>query len=591
MERQRSISDSCGGARSLSRRVSSLTFSPASGSQKLQSTSVPSTLDKESSKAALTEVIKSYKFIGKIISWKSKEEYGFIRSEQISSCDVFFSHFHIHSQDLNKSKAGGNLGKLVQFQVEDVGRKNMEGRNVLVVEAEAARPQYLTGVLAGWVKSGCLIQVNSDANLAHNRIFAPHQECGNLKNFPNNVSLTFRIQMDKSFRVEARDVSVIEPVKVIRSKNNVKSHSKSDVTTDTAEETIILKDFTSEEFSKELIKKVGKMGPDLLDAFFEKNVKQKFTEFVQQPIAAKVIVAVICRVAQTGGGKLEEKITRMMRADLMSISSGRQGCAVLQTALEKFSRPRKVLLAEQLAELGAVEDFTCLWTHGSQLFINMLQFMEDSSLSTIGLTLLGNYSELACHVGHYKPVRALILQLVNTEVFSDILQEIDLVEMSCDRFGHHITIALLESVPHAVKDELIKSFQGKIAALSVDPVCSSVIVACVRSGSAKQQAELIEEVCTVSSKQADMDVAKLIHDRFGHEVVLVMLEVSRHKHIHNVLKGDIIPIQNQNIPVNISASVLCKHEEILENEFALKVYKAIKTEFHAKISGNYPKSH
>ena len=234
---------------------------------------------------------------------------------------------------------------------------------------------------------------------------------------------------------------------------------------------------------------------------------------------------------------MEEKICRMMKADFLSMTSSRQGCAVLQSALEKFSRPRKALLAEQLAELVAVEDFISLWTHGANNFITMLEFLEENSLSTVGFTLLGNYEELACHIGHYKPVRALLLHLVNTEVFSDILQEIDLVEMSCDRFGHHITIALLESVPGAVKDELIKSFQGKIAALSVDPVCYSVIVACIRSGSAKQQAELIEEVCTVSSKQADMDVAKLIYDRFGHEVVLVMLEVSRHKHIHNVLKG------------------------------------------------------
>ena len=78
MERQRSISDSCGGARSLSRKVSSLTLA-TSEPLKLQSTSVPSRLDKESSKAALTKVLGDYKFIGKIITWKPREEYGFIR--------------------------------------------------------------------------------------------------------------------------------------------------------------------------------------------------------------------------------------------------------------------------------------------------------------------------------------------------------------------------------------------------------------------------------------------------------------------------------------------------------------------------------
>ena len=288
------------------------------------------------------------------------------------------------------------------------------------------------------------------------------------------------------------------------------------------------------------MKKVGKMGSEPLDAFFEKNVKLKFPEFVHQPVAAKIILAVISRVSQTGGGKLEGKICRMMRAHFTSITSSKQGCAIVQTALQHFSRQSKVLLAEQLAELSAVEDFTSLWTHGSHIFIAMLDFMEENSLSSVGSSLLGDYSVLACHVAHYKPIRALILRLVNTDVFSDILQEINLMEMSCNRFGHHIIIALLESAPDAVKDELIKSFQGKIAALAVDPVCSSVIVACIKAGSTKQQAEIIEEVCTVSSKQADMDVVKLINDRFGHEVVLVMLEVSRHKQIHNLLKGTYI---------------------------------------------------
>ena len=137
----------------------------------------------------------------------------------------------------------------------------MEGRNVVVVESETARPHYLTGVLAGWVKTGCLIQVSSEAHLAHNRIFAPHQECSNLVKFPAKVSLTFRIQMDKSCRVEARDISLDEPV--VRSKTKVKTSSKPDVTAGTVEETIILKDFTNEEFSKDLVKKVGKMGSEV----------------------------------------------------------------------------------------------------------------------------------------------------------------------------------------------------------------------------------------------------------------------------------------------------------------------------------------
>ena len=76
MERQRTVSDSCGGVRSISRRVSSLTLAAA---PETQSSSVPLQLEKESSKDALAKVLSSYKFIGKIITWKQQEEYGFIR--------------------------------------------------------------------------------------------------------------------------------------------------------------------------------------------------------------------------------------------------------------------------------------------------------------------------------------------------------------------------------------------------------------------------------------------------------------------------------------------------------------------------------
>ena len=56
-------------------------------------------------------------------------------------------------------------------------------------------------------------------------------------------------------------------------------------------------------------------------------------------------------------------------------------------------------------------------------------------------------------------------------------------------------------------------------------------------------------------------------------MVLALLEVSRHKQVHNLLK----------------ASILCKQDELLENEFAAKIVKAIKLEFHNRLSGNYSK--
>ena len=92
------------------------------------------------------------------------------------------------------------------------------------------------------------------------------------------------------------------------------------------------------------------------------------------------------------------------------------------------------------------------------------------------------------------------------------------------------------------------------------------------SGTSNQQAEFIEEVCKVTSKQAEMDILTLAMNKHGHEVVLAMLNGTKHKHIHNILK----------------ASILCKQEELLENEYAARVFKEIKIEYHNKLSGNYP---
>ena len=482
----------------------------------------------------MTEVLKNYRFTGKIVLWKAREQYGFLRSEQIPA-DVFFSHFHC--QGLGNSKAEEDLwGKFAQFQIEDIGRKSVEGRQVVVMESDPG-PSFLTGVLTKWVKTGCLIRVASRPELNHNRIFAPHSQCSalNMKVPSSNVAVRFKIHMDKFHRVEAKEVTLAGLQEVADcTKISPTADCGSEVQSQCA---VMQQDFTNEIMSKDLIKDIGGKNSESLANFFESNVKLHFKEFVHQRVAAKIVMAVICRVAQTGGGKLEEKICRMMKADFLNITSTKQGCAVVQTALEKFSKTSKVLLAEQLVEVGEVEDFVGLWTHGTQIFISMLELMEDSSLTTVGLSLLGSYEELACHINHYKPVRALVCSLVNSEVFPDILQEMDLVQLSCDRFGHHITTALLECVSEDVKDELIKAFQGKIAQLSVDPVCHSVIVACIKAGTAKQQSAIIEEVCTVATKQADMDLAKLLTDKRGHEVVLAMLEVSRHKQIHNVLKG------------------------------------------------------
>ena len=248
---------------------------------------------------------------------------------------------------------------------------------------------------------------------------------------------------------------------------------------------------------------------------------------------------------------------------------------MVQAGLENFSQTNNVMLAEMLLELDTVEQFTIMWVQGSCIFSMMLNMLDESSLAMVGFALLGHYVSLACHIRHYKPVKSLLVKFVNTEGFTEVLPELEqeLVSLSCNKFGHIVVSALLENTPPNIKTRLISVFSGHLASLSTHPVCYSVIVTALEEGTDTTQAAFIEEVCTVSSSQADMAVIRLTKDRFGHLVVLAMLKVSRHKQVHNVLK----------------ASILCKQEEVVDNEFVAKVLKTIKTEFHSRSVGNYCK--
>jgi len=398
--------------------------------------------------------------------------------------------------------------------------------------------------------------------------------------------------MDKSLRVEARHITKVKdyhitprnlqlvPAEKVQSpklkpcsiKNSPIKVAKETATFNVNEK--MIKDLTNLEFSDNLIKSIDVMNPEDLATFFDRNLKSRLSELSQQPVASKVVIAVIRNVAKSGCSKIEGTITRTILGSFYTLSSCKLGCQVVQAAMDNFTEASRMLIAEQLTELGSVDEVTDLWSQGGHVFTSLLDHLDESSLAMIGECLLGHYVSLACNICHYKPLRALLTHLVNTDCFGEIVAELseDIIALSCDKYGHHIIICLLEIAQDIVKQNLVNAFKGKIMRLSLDPVCHSVIVKAIIEGSSNHQAEIIEEVCKVTSKQAEMDILTLAMDKYGHEVVLAMLSGTRHKHIHNILK----------------ASILCKQEELLENEYAARVFKEIKMEFHNKLSGNYP---
>jgi len=565
------------------------TMKNSSSLSALSPASTPNKSRRDSAKTALNKVLADYKFLGNIVAFKTKEAYGFIRSEQVTG-DIFFSPHHFDNKQANEDvDIEKLLGKWVHFTVKDVGKTSMEARKVSLVAANTS-VTYLKGRVMSWVKTGCLIQVTSGFGLANlnNRIFAPFVETKEIEQGATGTEVCFKIHVDRNFKKEGRDVSKTEKNSEEpdqRQTGKMRKQRRRAVTEGTpesveepteAEKLMSVKELTTEEFSDELVTSIESLDNKALIVLFDKQLKARLSMLAQQPVGSKVIISVIKRAALVERtNNIEEKITRMIMANFLDIVSTKHGCAVVQAGLEHFSQTNKVMLAELLIELDTVEQFTSLWVQGSYIFSMMLNLLDESSLALVGLSLSGHYLSLACHIRHYKPVKSLLVNLVNTDSFNEILPELEkeLVSLSCNKFGHIVVSALLQNTPHPIKARLITVFGGQLAPLSIHPVCHSVIVTALEEANDTIQAAFIEEVCTVSSNQADMAVIRLTKDRFGHLVVLAMLKVSRHKQVHNVLK----------------ASILCKQEEVVENEFVAKVLKSIKTEFHSRSVGNYCK--
>ena len=166
----------------------------------------------------------------------------------------------------------------------------------------------------------------------------------------------------------------------------------------------------------------------------------------------------------------------------------------------------------------------------SHVFTLSLDLLEAASfaLSPLAFALAGHFPSLATNVRFYKPVKFLLSKLASTDSLPEILAELEeeLVMLACHRFGHTVVIALLEAeLPPATRESLVERFQGRIAELACHPVCCAVMEVLLRTAGDGQQAAIIEEVCTVTTNQADMAVVSLTKDKQGHAIVLTMLKV------------------------------------------------------------------
>merc|ERR1719347_2314617 len=182
---------------------SSSRANPVSNSVSLTalSQSVDPKKSKDSSKKSLNKVLSNYKFIGKVVTFKTEEAYGFIRSEQVTG-DIFFSLHHLESKKEHEEVDVENLvGMWVNFTVKDVGKKSMEARKVSFVKNNTS-VSYLKGRVMSWVKTGCLVQVTSGLGLKNlnNRIFVPSIEIKDIEHGVTGIEVSMKIHVDRNFK-------------------------------------------------------------------------------------------------------------------------------------------------------------------------------------------------------------------------------------------------------------------------------------------------------------------------------------------------------------------------------------------------------
>ena len=70
------------------------------------------------------------------------------------------------------------------------------------------------------------------------------------------------------------------------------------------------------------------------------------------------------RSVQLESSRIEDNISRMVMTNFETCCMTKQGCAVVETCLEKFSMDNKLMIAEQLLEMDNMEQLTEFWTHG-----------------------------------------------------------------------------------------------------------------------------------------------------------------------------------------------------------------------------------
>ena len=176
---------------------------------------------------------------------------------------------------------------------------------------------------------------------------------------------------------------------------------------------------------------------------------------------------------------------------------------------------------------------------------------------------------LATNIRYASPLCSFLAIIGSTNLAIQVFAEVkdNLVKLASDKFGHLLVVAFLEHGLTYMKEELVTALSNKVVELSCDPYGHIVIVSCIKNTTDHYQLVIMENICKVSDNRADTHMARLVGDKYGHKVVLVILELSRNRQIHDTIK----------------TAILVKQEEVMGTDYGRVVLDVMRTKFR----GNY----
>ena len=258
----------------------------------------------EERELAGVDQVADYKFLGKIVTVKTKEAYGFIRGEQMDD-DVFFGINHCVPALRHRAETSGGLeGTLVRFTVLYNGKRSLGARHVEEVE-DGWTPMRLRARIMEWVGEDCLLQVIPSTSVVNcfqfnlllqvtsgsgisapgNRLWCSAVECSGLVRGKVGTPLTFQLGVNPTFRLEARllqpDCSRVEVEEVVSEPARERRNSSA------GEQLVAVKQVTTEHFSSSLIAEIANMDTSALSLVFDKQLRQRLLTLVQQPVGSR----------------------------------------------------------------------------------------------------------------------------------------------------------------------------------------------------------------------------------------------------------------------------------------------------------------